>query len=634
MKLVMPTGKTVVASKWQDASDSSIDDLRLVPYYVDGDNTVYMITTLKTDYGTISESYASAQSYPFVVFDKDGNCKTAGYKFTTDIAAAACAAGDGSVILLRRDFNMDTDKQSGGVQNLSKINGSILIDLGGHTVTMGAGGSADAFIRAEPYAQGYVTNITVKNGKFIVGKDPIVRFPAINSRGPAITLDDGTVVKYQNNTDSSKAHAFYVTLDGLYFELDERSDMRGDYAIVYTYGDCTLSTHNNNLIVKNCNIDTTNNTASTSRIFASHATVGANVSVIGGNIVFGSSRPSIQGMNSSSGSTIMFDKTENGNYTSFVFPKSHSKPTTVYKNSDSVELVFVKISDNGTAVTYRLRPETVAELDFVPKVSLTLDRNLILNVYVPAKAFLTGFTLEGVLYTDLSVLNKVTFEGEDYYLVSISLDAKSAASDIVLKANVTVGEKTATGTFTFGVIKYAEKILAGGSDVEKTLVKDVLSYVRAAYAYFKTDDATAIAKIDAILGDDYDANNAPVAEGSATAEGAGLKSATFSLDGTPAMRFYLADGADASRYAFFIDGKQVAIEVSADGKYIDIDVYAYALCETVTYTIDGVDSGSFHIGAYYEWSKTQNNENLVNLVARFWKYLQSARAYRDFVVEA
>ena len=98
------------------------------------------------------------------------------------------------------------------------------------------------------------------------------------------------------------------------------------------------------------------------------------------------------------------------------------------------------------------------------------------------------------------------------------------------------------------------------------------------------------------------------------------------------MRFYLADGADASKYAFFIDGTRVKTETSADGKYIDIDVYAYALCETVTYTIDGVESGSFHINAYYEWSKTQNNENLVNLTARFWRYLQSARDYRDFVV--
>ena len=632
MKLVMPTGIKVDTNKWSDTYDATRDDLRLSQYYVDGSNTVYVLTSLKTEYGTISASYESLLKYPWVVFDAEGNCTAAGTKFTTTIAAAACAAGDGSVILLRRDFDMDTDKQSGGVQNLAKINGAITIDLGGHTVTMGAGGSADAFVRAEPYAEGYVTSITVKNGRFIVGKDPIVRFPAIKSRGPEITLDDGTVVDYQNNTDKSKAHAFFVTLDGLDFELDERSDMRGDYSILYTYGDCTLSTHNNNLIVKNCNIDTSNNTNTNAKIFASHATVGASVTVIGGNIVFGNARPIIQGMNATSGSSIAFDKTADGNYTSFVFPKSHIAPTTVYNDPDGTELVFVKISDDGTDVIYRFRPAAVSDIDFVPKMSLTLDRDLILNVYVPEKDFLTSFTLDGAEYTDLGKLEKVTLDGKDYYLVSISLDAKNAARDIILKAKVDLGGKTATATFTFGVIKYAGKMLADGNDVEKTLVRDVLSYVRAAYTYFKTDDAETVSRINAILGEDYDANNAPMVEGSATASTTGLKSATFVLDGTPAMRFYLADGADATRYEFFINGTRVKTEISADGKYIDIDVYAYALCETVTYTIDGVESGSFHINAYYEWSKTQNNDDLTNLVARFWKYLQSARAYRDSVV--
>ena len=204
----------------------------------------------------------------------------------------------------------------------------------------------------------------------------------------------------------------------------------------------------------------------------------------------------------------------------------------------------------------------------------------------------------------------------------------------MLEANVNLGEKTATGTFTFGITKYAEKILSNGSNVEKMLVKDVLSYIRATYVYFGINDLDTIAKINAILGDAYDANNAPAVDGSATAETSGLKSATFVLDGTPAMRFYLADGADASKYEFFIDGTRVKTETSEDGKYIDMDVYAYALCETVTYTVDGTEAGSFHINAYYEWSKTQNNDNLTNLVARFWKYCQSARDYKNSIVEA
>jgi hypothetical protein len=116
-----------------------------------------------------------------------------------------------------------------------------------------------------------------------------------------------------------------------------------------------------------------------------------------------------------------------------------------------------------------------------------------------------------------------------------------------------------------------------------------------------------------------------------------MKSVTFVLDGTPSMRFYLADGADASKYAFFIGGNRVKTEASADGKYIDIDVYAYALCETVTYTVDGVESGSFHINAYYTYVSGSSytgadKAELVTLTECFWRYLQSARDYRNSVV--
>ena len=258
--------------------------------------------------------------------------------------------------------------------------------------------------------------------------------------------------------------------------------------------------------------------------------------------------------------------------------------------------------------------------------SLPYFSDSILKVFL-----LKGFTLDGKASDEYDV-KTVVIDGENYYLVSIALDAKTAARDVVLRATVNLGEKSATGTFTFGVIKYAEKILADGNDTEKALVRDVLSYVRAAYTYFGTDDAATVSRINTILGENYDANNAPAIEGSTVATAPDFKSATFVLDGTPAMRFYLTDGADATKYAFYIGSTRVKTEVSEDGKYIDIDVYAYALCETVTYTVDGAEGGSFHINAYYEWSKTQNNENLTNLVARFWKYLQSARAYRDSVI--
>ena len=137
-----------------------------------------------------------------------------------------------------------------------------------------------------------------------------------------------------------------------------------------------------------------------------------------------------------------------------------------------------------------------------------------------------------------------------------------------------------------------------------------------------------------LLGD-YTAK--PIVEGSSEKPTAALASVAFVLKGTPSMRFYLADGRDASEYKFYIDTKEVKTKVSDDGTYVDIDVYAYALCETVTYTV-GEESGSFHINAYYsyvsgaEYTEADKTE-LISLTECFWNYLQSARAYRSSVTE-
>ena len=562
-----------------------------------------------TKYGYIPFAYADEQAYPFAVFvngkfgaafdcwaDTNGTNSTLYY-----------ANGKTATVLLRRDYTAETGSGNDSFNNFSHI-ANITLDLGGNTYT----GASRAVFQAQAKNTGNAgvidTYVYVINGKFLVDKMPVVQF------------------NHANFETYNRAENFYFTFTDVEFGFVNGATATGLVCNTVEYnttGEIGCLPH---VVLNNCLIYAKAGTP----IFDlndSKDLVNGTVTVNGGAIIahsFGTADL----FAGSANDNIIFAKAENGNYTALTLPVGVEAPTAEFNG-----LVFVKVSENGETVTYRLRPTAVAELDFVPKMSLTLDRDLILNVYVPAKAFLNSFSLDGVEYADLAALEKVTVGEEDYYLVSISLDAKSAARDVVLRANVTLGEKSAVGTFKFGIIKYAEKILADGSDVEKTLVRDVLSYVRAAYAYFKTEDADTVSRINAILGADYDASNAPAIEGSANATTSGLKSATFSLDGTPAMRFYLADGADASKYAFFIDGTRVKTETSADGTYIDIDVYAYALCETVTYTIDGVESGNFHIGAYYEWSKTQNNENLVNLVARFWKYLQSARAYRDSVVK-
>ena len=104
------------------------------------------------------------------------------------------------------------------------------------------------------------------------------------------------------------------------------------------------------------------------------------------------------------------------------------------------------------------------------------------------------------------------------------------------------------------------------------------------------------------------------------------------LDATPAIRFFLPEGADAAAYTFKQGGRALETTVGTgvvDGKTyttIDISVYAYRMCETVTYYINGVETGTYHINAYYAFA--QSDANLKAIVEAFWSYCQSARAYK------
>ena len=583
--------------------------------------------TQSTAYGTITNEYVATSSYPFALFYKDAGGSyrfSAGYNSYSAAMNAAIGLTKSSnasrvseaVILLRCDW-------AGGSfpTGTSDVCTKITVDLNGYTLgaleSLTNTGTQDSL---DPSGNKVATNgvIEYKNGRLLM-----------RSHGLIYAASKGSYTAGYEKTLTFNFNNVYV---GFYQGATSIS------LIGRVASNHTGTTNTININFTDCIFDMVTNRSTNASLVFGNWTASSDYTKV--NTVYedcsfiGNTENDMIAKTKSGNDTVTVVKSEGGNYASLTLPKTAAAPAAEYTTDSGITLAFVKISDDGDTVTYRLRAKELASVDFVPKMSLTLDRSLVLNVYVPAADFLTGFTLDGAEYTNFAGLERVTLGDGEYYLVRISLDAKAAARDVVLKANVNLGEKTATATFTFGIIKYAEKILADGGDVEKTLVRDVLSYVRAAYTYFKTDNAQSVSRIDAILGAGYDAGNAPAEEGSADAETAGLKSATFSLDGEPAMRFYLPDGADVSKYEFFINGTRVKTQTSEDGKYVDIDVYAYALCETVTYTIDGVESGSFHIKAYYEWSKTQSNENLVNLTARFWKYLQSARAYRDSVVES
>lgn len=312
----------------------------------------------------------------------------------------------------------------------------------------------------------------------------------------------------------------------------------------------------------------------------------------------------------------------------------HKKLTDYLIKAENVEVY----ANEMNAYYETAKKDIVSSIDFVPKTSITLDENLVLNVYIPAVEGLIKFTLDGVEYSDLTAIadKEVSVDGKQYYLISTPISAKDAAKDIALTVVLNNNGYTATGRYTLGIPKYAKMILSDGTDVEKQLVRDILSYVRAACAYFAPDDTETLSKINAIIGADYDILSPVTVEGSSVAPSIGLSSATFALNSTPALKFYIDGSVPPEAYAFYINGRKINGKSGTDGErtYIILDVYAYQMCETITYTINGIESGSFHINAYYEWASAQNDDALVKLVERFWKYLQSARNFKNSVVEA
>ncbi len=591
-----------------------------------GINSVYELTSLKTAYGTVPETakYLSAVDYPFYIF-MGGEFVGAASTWKEAMTTARGLVGEAAdtdlfaQIVMRRDY--DIYKATEGSVNFNTARGTVIADLGGYRITTVDGYFIDISIpNATASYLGYESRFIVRNGEILNRRETL----------PSIGIG--------HNGESSNGMKKTLT-----FTFEDVTFITTGYSVIRDWGHSGATGLNVNVVFDGCTFDF-NYSTSDSAMFhftSGNARVVASVKFVGGKII----APKISGfrlINYRSEDTVVFVKDGDGNYAALVQPTKITDvtPKDTFSNDSGLTLAFVKETTEGNNTVYRLISKKPENFEFTPKNSIKLGSDLVYHVYVPVNDCLTSFTLDGVEYSDFTALseNVVTLDdGNDYYLISIPLVAKEAARNIVLSAKVTVDGMNYSATFTMSVLKYAEKMLAEGTEVEKALIRDILQYIKAAYAYFGIEDETALAKIAALLGD-Y--TSEPAIEGSSEVVAEGLESATFVLDATPSMRFYFAEGADASKYVFYIDGKQVKTELAEDGSYVDIDVYAYELCETVTYTINGEAAGSYHINAYYAYvSGTGENsytgddkEALTDLTSAFWKYLQSARAYRESVV--
>jgi hypothetical protein len=187
--------------------------------------------------------------------------------------------------------------------------------------------------------------------------------------------------------------------------------------------------------------------------------------------------------------------------------------------------------------------------------------------------------------------------------------------------------------------KYSKKVLTSDANAtEKTLIKDVLAYIKAAYIYFDAyDKAEAVKVIDEILGD-YNRVFSKV-EGTTNTNN-GLWGVVIVLEDKPAIRFVLPEGVTADNYTFKAGNTVLDFTIgtmTVENKtynYAEVSLYAYQMIREITYT-NGTVSGSYHINSYYDYVTTddelKNDTNLISLVEKLYNYCKSAEVYRASV---
>ena len=293
----------------------------------------------------------------------------------------------------------------------------------------------------------------------------------------------------------------------------------------------------------------------------------------------------------------------------------------------ALDLDATQTEINAYATEIDLYCKMTEDAKFVPKTSITLCNALIYNVYVPVSDALKSFTLDGVNYTDPSLLeNVVTVNGENYYRFEIELPSAEAGRDIILNASFTTDVGDYSASFTMSIPKYAAKVLEiSNSGVEKALARNVLAYVKEAYNYFEDfNTPEEIERVNTLV-ESIIGNYAslPSADGVTQSDADGLVTkVTLNLDAKPSIRFYVTD----TKTAFYANGRRLKTTVGSDGNgnYVELDVYAYVLSETITYGEDG----SYHISSFL---KNSSGEDYESLVRCFILYCESAGIYRASV---
>ena len=599
---------------------------------------------LVTAYGFVPNDQIDPENYPLLLF-KNGAYIGRYDVFSMGTSSAGVLSGaktltdgneEGEIGSTVEILFIGDAEVTGIFSNMGQILGTVIIDLNGHKLIQSYTSNSMLFTQAKYWKGMQDATFQVINGEMLL-KTQLLTFSAY-----------GELYQTGDGTDSYKH--FNISFDNVKFSYANGSTATNflglftDGASVFgkavqynvEFNGCTFDFTNaaSMSVIMNAN---DNKTASENGEAATNCIV--DVEVNGGKII--TSNSEIDFFETvDNGSSVVFGKDKDDNYTtlSIASDNAGSDILNTLSSKQGITMAFANGKLEGEYVNYTLVPKVIA--DYNVKSSITLWSSFVYNVYLLKSDTLASISIDGTSYSEEALTVK-EINGAEYYLVKIDLSAKESLRDISVVIALNTDGTTVRYTATLNVVKYAGYILEGEhSDEEKALVRDMLSYARAAYAYFETVDAVKLNAVDSLIGKNYEENSVPDMTKSPVkpTENRGFAEVTVNLGAVPSFRFYLADGYGIEDFDFNLGGRGVEVSLGSNdkGDYLDVTAYAYRMCDTVSYTVivDGVEyTESFNIYAYYAYvlANHADDEALIALVERICKYSESAEAYRASV---
>ena len=263
----------------------------------DGERTYKLTKThLSTLYGVIPKDYADVDKYPFAIFDANGVFKGAtdlwGDDSKTSVLQTGKSAGDGAVVVLRRDYVFS----GGQYNNLSQVNGTLTIDLNGFTFTAA---SSNNIFNAQAKTS-YESIVVIKNGTLLAKNTQFVKFSSYQAVAYT-AVKDFTIVFEDLNIGFAPGAS---TSTGMFCYVSAKASDPVAHGFIK---------------VIDCNIDLVTNAPTTVALFNTSDPAGridVNISIEGSTITANSLSgvSLVKKLSSDNASRLTFYKNANGDY--------------------------------------------------------------------------------------------------------------------------------------------------------------------------------------------------------------------------------------------------------------------------------------------------------------------------------